>query len=376
MLPRARTRLGLAEWAGAALAVATAGMAACSLEWKELPSETDGSASGSASGAPSSASSDASGTGAGSGTGPGAMGGGGSSASSVATSGAGGGKCSDGQKSPDETDVDCGGPCPKCLVERACAIDGDCTTGNCDEGVCACAASAVKVALPAGGSLPADLQGQAYCIDRREVTNGDYAAFLAVATPQDPPQPAACSPWKTSYEPSGGLPDGKNGFPVVNVDWCDAAMYCAWAGKRLCGTIGGGPAMADKHYSQWYMACTGADDANVYPYGGAVQPSACVCANPTPPSGPSATGSAAACEGGVTGLLDMSGNVWEWEDACGSEGGGSGPQADHCARRGGSYQTSATGDGHECLRCDVCVAPSIATRATRANDIGFRCCVD
>ncbi len=45
--------------------------------------------------------------------------------------------CSDGAKSGDETDVDCGGSCAKkCAYARACAKDGDCASGTCTSGTC------------------------------------------------------------------------------------------------------------------------------------------------------------------------------------------------------------------------------------------------
>lgn len=44
--------------------------------------------------------------------------------------------CSDGAKNGDETDVDCGGACPKCPNGKACLDASDCTGGICKDGRC------------------------------------------------------------------------------------------------------------------------------------------------------------------------------------------------------------------------------------------------
>ncbi len=44
--------------------------------------------------------------------------------------------CSDGARNQNETDVDCGGVCEPCAQGESCLVDGDCTTGNCDNGSC------------------------------------------------------------------------------------------------------------------------------------------------------------------------------------------------------------------------------------------------
>ena len=58
--------------------------------------------------------------------------------------------------------------------------------------------------------------------------------------------------------------------PVTCIDWCDAHAYCAWAGKRLCGSIGGGPnipsSVSIAGADQWYRACSHAGD-HKFPYG-------------------------------------------------------------------------------------------------------------
>jgi formylglycine-generating enzyme required for sulfatase activity len=70
----------------------------------------------------------------------------------------------------------------------------------------------------------------AFYIDKYEVTNGRYLAFVKATdhrVPQNPKNPTR-NLWQGA-EISESLVDR----PVVNVDWTDAEAYCRWAGKRL-----------------------------------------------------------------------------------------------------------------------------------------------
>jgi hypothetical protein len=148
----------------------------------------------------------------------------------------------------------------------------------------------------AGGSMVEipDMQGGSYCIDQNLVTNAAYATWLDTHPSQDL-RPAICRPesqfcdgckdeGRTSVffsyapydfgegqnlgpielnyqcpdepacmgeEPCDGFPAwpvalAKHDYPVVNVTWCDAYVYCAAHEKRLCGAIGGGPLAFEK----------------------------------------------------------------------------------------------------------------------------------
>ena len=70
----------------------------------------------------------------------------------------------------------------------------------------------------------------------------------------------------------------KDTFPVISVNWCDAYAYCKWAGKALCGKIGGGPNLpADANYAPadaWYNACS-EGGTRAYPYGATYDAAAC-----------------------------------------------------------------------------------------------------
>ncbi len=124
----------------------------------------------------------------------------------------------------------------------------------------------------------------AFYIDRCEVTNAQYARYIA-ATKATPP---------VSWD-GGKPPQGKENCAVTNVTWFDAMRYAVWAGKRL-------PTEAE-----WEKAARGTDGRR-FPWGneddkarrnldndGKIRPVGTFPAGASP-----------------FGCLDMSGNVWEW----------------------------------------------------------------
>lgn len=196
---------------------------------------------------------------------------------------------------------------------------------------------AATAACPSGHG-PVMVRAGAYCIDATEVTRGQYEEFVLAKNGDSGGQPAACA-GNTSFEPSESwpVPPGSEKKPVDHVDWCDAYAFCQWAGKRLCGRIGGGPMeasdieihRADK--DQWTGACTGGG-AHAYPYGDAYEAGRCNVAKVA--ADIAEVGDYARCEGGYPGLFDMSGNVEEWEDACTTNA----PDAQCFARSSGFYE--------------------------------------
>ena len=201
-----------------------------------------------------------------------------------------------------------------------------------------------------------------YFVDSTEVTSAQYARFLAEMNPKTAQQAAECS-WNATFEPlfvqnqTKPLPNQ----PVGNIDFCDAAAFCAWADKRLCGRISGGPLafdeLADVNKSQWFAACAG-PKGQAYPYGPTFVSKACNVADGGKGS-PAAVGNFAACSGYYPGLFDMVGNAQEWTDTCDAHKGAD----DGCERIGGSYLDSPT-----------CSTSGLAKRNVQLQELGFRCC--
>jgi hypothetical protein len=219
------------------------------------------------------------------------------------------------------------------------------------------------------GMLVVPVQGaSAYCIDAVEVTYAEYTVFYD-ANPTTASQPASCA-WNVGWTPSGAWPNSPStgDEPVRYVNWCQADAYCTYAGKHLCGAIGGGSAapanFKNASTDQWFNACS-AQGENLYPYGVTYNASDC---NGGGSAGPAVYESWLTCQGGEPGVYNMSGNVAEWEDACSASTGAT----DACPIRGGSYL-----DGSGNLRCDSdqTSLPITQPRSYAGNDVGFRCCL-
>lgn len=238
-----------------------------------------------------------------------------------------------------------------------------------------------ELSCPAG--LPGPSQAlvsastQSFCIDTTEVTRSDYETFLEAGVPSQSMtgEPEECA-WNASYVPTSGYPFAMRDLlePVVFVDWCDAYAYCAWAGKRLCGALGGGTLALDAPVTsdEWHFACSGGF-MTTYPYGNDPMVGACNIPNENTPEDPSdnntkaPVGSYPACEGGLAGLFDMQGNVSEWIDRC-DPGTGAGDES--CSQRGG--HTFGTAMYWRCNNLDE----SGARNDPDAREVGFRCCRD
>ena len=131
-------------------------------------------------------------------------------------------------------------------------------------------------------TLPAQpVEVSQFWIDQYEVTNAQYAAFLAAAGGTPP------SGWADANAPAG-----QSDYPVEGVTWDQAAAFCQWAGKRL-------PSEAE-----WEVAARG-PKGSLYPWGDdertVTLPDDRTYAVGQNPANRSAFG-----------VYDMAGNVWEW----------------------------------------------------------------
>ena len=214
-----------------------------------------------------------------------------------------------------------------------------------------------------------------YCIDSTEVTEADYALFVASGVGFGAARPSACA-WKASFVP--GSPDQElkcrwdpetyPHLPVTCVDWCDAYAYCQWAGKRLCGEVGGGSVPWDagidtnQQRDEWYRACSRAGGRE-YPYDTRYAVGACNDREAGVGELVDA-GAMTQCQGGYPGIYDMVGNAFEFENSCSGDSGAD----DTCLLRGGSWAKSPT----EFSRCSGRGVGDL--RRARFDDLGIRCC--
>jgi formylglycine-generating enzyme len=214
-------------------------------------------------------------------------------------------------------------------------------------------------------AFPVVSNGARFCIDRTEVTYGQWTAFRDAAVPPSGQRPDCA--WNAAFP--DGDPSANPAFgdttPVTSVNWCDAVAFCSWSGKTLCGALadggplgpGFGPADA-----RWAYACTNRG-TTTYPYGNVYQNGAC---NIDVDAGGNTfgAGSLTSC---VTngGAFDMVGNAWEWVDRVHLQDAG--PGHDTADFVGGEFGSPAA------YACGAVSGLEVAFRGPR---VGFRCCAD
>jgi hypothetical protein len=215
----------------------------------------------------------------------------------------------------------CGGSCGSCGAQETCNDAGQCVYDQQSSG---CVAG--------GGNVPAEMvciEQLGILIDRYEASKGSGNKAVSVK---------GASPWTA-------------------VSWEQATAGCAAAGKRLCTKM------------EWMKACKG-PSGSTFPYGDEYNPLACAgmdyfdnqgCTNYSWCT--EKTGAATGCEGGYTGLFDMSGNKQEWTSFCVESG-----VVEYCSSMGGNA-TSVKGG----LTCQSGEEKKKQDTETSLQQ-GFRCC--
>jgi formylglycine-generating enzyme required for sulfatase activity len=206
----------------------------------------------------------------------------------------------------------------------------------------------------------------ALCIDETEVSSRQYMPFISdFDAGLAPAQIAECA-GNASVVPvdmtTGVTPPLASDDPVDRIDWCDAQLYCAWAGKHLCARRDGTSAFIDAtdadnaSIGEWYAACSQDGASSSVPALANLQSNSIagrdadgqVLVTAPPPGGPTYAGRV---------LRHIVGNVEEWADGCDGSG--------NCIARGASEKTTGQTD---------CTTRTIHARMDRRADLGFRCC--
>ena len=148
-----------------------------------------------------------------------------------------------------------------------------------------------------------------YRISKYPITNAQFDAFVRDG--------GYTARWRTCWTAFGWqwkgdrfAPDNYGGVydlpnhPVVNVTWYEAQAFCSWLGEKLGETV------SLPTEAQWERAVRGTDGRR-YPWGGELTPDH---ANYKETGIDTTTAVGIFPKGGnpETGVLDMSGNVWEW----------------------------------------------------------------
>ncbi len=201
------------------------------------------------------------------------------------------------------------------------------------------------------------IETPSYFIDKFEVTNLQYKAFIDVTKRKSP-----------KHFVNRTYPPGKADHPVVYVTWYDAYDYCQWAGKRLPSDI------------EWEKAARG-KDGRTYPWGNdfhlnyANTPQRWADLNK-----PGDTTPVGAFAKGVSpyGLYDMSGNVWEWSDSDYAPYPGNARINENYTE---DYKTLKGGSWWDCTfyKCGISAPTynrSFFLKTTKNESFGFRCAKD
>jgi formylglycine-generating enzyme required for sulfatase activity/tRNA A-37 threonylcarbamoyl transferase component Bud32 len=194
------------------------------------------------------------------------------------------------------------------------------------------------------------LRMRAYFIDRYEVTNEEYKAYIDAAKAPPPPNPF----WE-----GRNIKPGAERLPVTHVTWEEAVAYARWGGKRL-------PTEAE-----WEKAARGTD-GRLFPWGNSFDPRRCVISQlgmrTVEPVGLIPEGYS------PFGVADMIGNAQEWTADTFRPYLNS-PSAESWTDDGRKAVRGASFDEMDAIRCLATWRDGVPPE-TRSAMIGFRCVKD
>jgi iron(II)-dependent oxidoreductase len=195
----------------------------------------------------------------------------------------------------------------------------------------------------------------AFYIDRYPVTNQQFKQFMQATNYQPKDKHNFLKDWQ-----GGSYPDGWGDKPVTWVSIQDARAYAAWTGKRL------------PHEWEWQYAAQGSD-GRLYPWGKnrdtTIIPPADTTRAMREPTDVNAYPKGAS----PFGVMDLTGNVWQWTDEYVDE------HTRSAVLKGGSYYHAQTSGWYFPQAQELnkyakylLMSPGMDRSAT----IGFRCAAD
>lgn len=199
----------------------------------------------------------------------------------------------------------------------------------------------------------------AYWIDQTEVTNGAYALCVEAGACREPINPIRfANPAFTSY-------------PVYTVTYDDASGYCAWLAQLT------GEDIALPTEAQWEKAATWDEEAGsprLYPWGDA-DPAPGLLAYAGGNLGEPAPVGSYPEGASYYGVLDLSGNLWEWMfDVYDAEAyTAPGPFVDPTGPQSGVYRSTRGGSWSTEGYLTIPTARNPVRPEQYSTEIGFRC---
>lgn len=187
----------------------------------------------------------------------------------------------------------------------------------------------------------------AFLLDEHEVTNGEYARFVAATKRRAP-----------IHWPGGVARADDAQRPVTNVSWDDAQAYARWRGKRL-------PTEAE-----WERAARGLSDDGRKFFTGADKLSD-TDAHYSQVGGP---GTVCEHRRNDFGLCDIAGNVWEWTaDWYEQRYYEKSPSRNPAGPAAGQYRVIRGGSWADVAEYLTCSYRGWVRPSERSPNIGFRC---